>query len=331
MNNSGPVEPAVSLSDSARRARVMAARLLRFVVALALLYYVVSEIGLANLLDKAATAHVTDLVIAFLVFVLIQVIGAIRQQWLIDAQGIRLPLTVVLEVNLAARFYGLFLPGGSITALLIRVFKFTRDGAELAGVVTALFADRLLATVSLCAVGLAFWLPVQASGWWLTAFIVALAAGLIPLAVLFTHSVSIVPGRLAASLQRLAPRWWEKISTAVHRSRISGSRILIQSLVVSIIAHLIGTLGYWLIAKSLDMPLSLVAVGWVRAGMMLATLLPVTISGIGVREIAGLVLLSQFGIESDTSVTFSLLVFATMVVGVGLLGGLIEAWRWVRK
>lgn len=160
---------------------------------------------------------------------------------------------------------------------------------------------------------------------------VALAVGMIPTAVLFTHSVSFLPSRFVDSLQLLTPRWWEKMSAAVDRSRLTGGRILIQSLILSIAAHLIGTLAYWLIAKSLDMPLSLVTIGWVRAGMMLATLLPVTISGIGVREVASLVLLSQFGIEADISVTFSLLVFFTMVVGIGLLGGLIETWRWVRN
>lgn len=91
--------------------RVLIGRLLRLGVALVLLYYVISQIGLANLLEKAASVHVTDLVIAFFVFVLVQAISAFRLQWLIDAQGIRLTVPEVLEVNLAARFYGLFLPG----------------------------------------------------------------------------------------------------------------------------------------------------------------------------------------------------------------------------
>ena len=103
-----------------------------------------------------------------------------------------------------------------------------------------------------------------------------------------------------------------------------------RSIVISLLAHLIGTVGYWLLALSLDLELSLMAIGWIRAGMMLATLLPVSISGLGVREAASLVLLSYYGIPADAAIAYSLIVFMTSILFIGLLGGLAEAWRFSR-
>ena len=103
------------------------------------------------------------------------------------------------------------------------------------------------------------------------------------------------------------------------------------SIVISLLAHLIGTAGYWLLALSLGMELSLMAIGWIRAGMMLATLLPVSISGLGVREAASLVLLSYYNVPADAAIAYSLIVFMTSILFIGLLGGLAEAWRFSRR
>jgi len=64
---------------------------------------------------------------------------------------------------------------------------------------------------------------------------------------------------------------------------------------------------------------------------MLATLLPVTIAGVGVREVAAIILLQHYGVEPDTAIAFSMFFFAITVFGIGLLGGLTEAWRFTCK
>ncbi len=62
--------------------------------------------------------------------------------------------------------------------------------------------------------------------------------------------------------------------------------------------------------------------------MILVTLLPITIAGLGVREVAALLLLQHYGVTPDIAIAFSMLVFATTIFGIGLLGGLTEAWRF---
>ncbi|MGD8617238.1 MAG: lysylphosphatidylglycerol synthase transmembrane domain-containing protein, partial [Gammaproteobacteria bacterium] len=229
------------------------------------------------------------------------------------------------------RFYGLFLPGGNITGLLIRIFKFTRERSQIASVVVSLFADRIIATLSLCILGLVFWslAQPQPGELWLLVFALATIACLVPTYVLFVQSVLPRFGRLAQLLQRLRPSLWEKLSHAFQRSRQTGGKMLVSSFALAVVAHLVGVVGYWLIAQSLDMALSLPVAGWIRSAMILVTLLPVTIAGLGIREVAALVLLQHYGVGSDVAVAFSMLVFGATVVGIAILGGLIEAWHFV--
>ena len=61
--------------------------------------------------------------------------------------------------------------------------------------------------------------------------------------------------------------------------------------------------------------------------MIIATMIPISVSGLGLREGASLLLLGGYGIAAEQIVAFSLLVFTVSVVFVGLLGGFLEVRR----
>jgi len=309
----------------------IALKLLRIAVAGFLLYFIFTKIGLSTIIETMGSANLAVLVPALLATILVQLVAAYRLKLLIYAQGLDLQTSQVLEVNLAARFYGLFLPGGILTTTLLRAFKFTQNRSQFARVVTALFADRVLVTLALGFLGFLFCLPAQPDGLWLLAFVATFTACLIPTYGLFIRPFSFESGRVMRLLQRLPAKLWTKLSDAFQRSRLGGRKLLVTSLALSVAAHLICTISYWLIAQSLDVPLSLLMIGCIRAGMMLATLLPITIAGVGVREVAAIILLQYYGVEPDTAIAFSMFVFAITVFGIGLLGGLTEAWRFTRK
>lgn len=306
-------------------------KLLRITVAVILLYYIFSQIGLDTVIGAIGNADIPLLCIAFLFAVFVQFVVSYRLKRLTDMYDLNLPALLVFEVNLATRFYGLFLPGGNFTALLIRIFKFTRERSQIASVVMSLLADRIAATLSLCFLGLLFWLLVQPrpDSLWLIAFTLATMGCLLLTYILFIQSFSHEAGRIARILQRLSPALWKKLTGILKNSNQGGDKILLNSLWLSVAAHLLGIVGYWLVAQSLDMTLTLLMIAWIRSGIILVTLLPITIAGLGVREVAALLLLQQYGVEPDVIIAFSMLVFATTIFGIGLLGGLAEAWRFI--
>lgn len=94
------------------------------------------------------------------------------------------------------------------------------------------------------------------------------------------------------------------------------------------LAHLFGTAAYFCLAGALELEIGFAAIGWVRAAMVLATLLPVSIAGLGLREAAAVLLLAPHAIGDAAALAFALLVFAVSELAVSTLGGLLEAVRF---
>jgi hypothetical protein len=59
-------------------------------------------------------------------------------------------------------------------------------------------------------------------------------------------------------------------------------------------------------------------------------MIPISISGIGLREGAMIVLLQQYGLTGDQAIAYSLLIFTTTILAPGISGGILEALRQLR-
>ena len=62
---------------------------------------------------------------------------------------------------------------------------------------------------------------------------------------------------------------------------------------------------------------------WLFSLVSIASLLPISFSGLGIREGTVLVLLAQIGIQSSASLSLSMLIF-TVGIFPGLIGGILE-------
>jgi hypothetical protein len=136
----------------------------------------------------------------------------------------------------------------------------------------------------------------------------------------------------AAGERRRAPAiQWLPLPTsllgALGRSRLAPADF-VRVVAASVLAHLLGTAMYLSLARALGLEIGLAAIGWVRAAILLATLLPVSIAGLGVREAAAVLLLAPHGIGNAAALAFALLVFAVSELAMVALGGLFEAVRF---
>jgi uncharacterized membrane protein YbhN (UPF0104 family) len=71
--------------------------------------------------------------------------------------------------------------------------------------------------------------------------------------------------------------------------------------------------------------------GWVRSVVVVLTLLPISIGGVGVREGVLVVTLATFGVPAHEALAFSILVFATTILAPGLAGGVVEGAQWLAR
>ena len=78
----------------------------------------------------------------------------------------------------------------------------------------------------------------------------------------------------------------------------------------------------------LDLSLDFVSLGWVRSVIRLVSMIPISISGLGVREATFVYLLKAYAILPEKAIALSLLVFAQRLVH-AFIGGWFEFERHV--
>jgi hypothetical protein len=300
---------------------------LRLSIAFGILYYFLSKIPLSEIMASIISAKVNYVIIALIISILSQFILAYRLKFLTDRQEISLSTFQLLEINLTTVFYGLFLPGGNLTGGAIRVYKLSRPSNKRVEALASIAFDRIAATIALCVIGVLFWLfdlPPD-SGYIGLGMIIALG-GLLILYILLFYK------RIMLSL----PRYCELINLSLFSKKLNNlfislnqyKNLSLSSLffifMLSITAQLLGILIYFLLAMSLGIDISLITIGWIRSAVIVMTMLPISLSGLGVREGVLLFLLKPYGILGEETLALSFLVFGATLLLIGAIGGLLE-------
>ena len=308
------------LASPPRVAQRRALRLLRVAAAVALLAYLYSIVDVGQVAGVLRGVHGGWLAAAAALSLLMQWTITLRLKQLTDAQGAVLPMAAMLEINFTTLFYGLFLPGGNVGSWAVRFYKLSRQGGTMAGAAVALVLDRLLATMSLCAVGVAFWFladpPEATRARAMLALLLVVWALLVLLCVALSRRWNVPKmAKLAAAVAR-----WKNMSPAQHAA-VSA---------VSVLSHLLGIGVFVALALAASLQLPLADLGYIRAIVILATMVPLSVAGLGLREGAMMFLLSGYGVAHEQALAMALLVFLVVNVLPGAIGGAMELWRWVR-
>jgi uncharacterized protein (TIRG00374 family) len=273
----------------------------------------------------------TALLALTLLFALVsQVLIASRLKILTDLQGLELSAIEIFQINLATIFYSLFLPAGNFTGIAIRFYKLSNPQKKYSGSIISLVFDRVAATIALCIVGILFWLlDLPLESW------PALVIMLISLFVLFVFQrissmdwVYLKKGIMSRWLGKKFMKPIDSISQATALLRVMPRHSKWRIYCLSILAQLAGIAAYYFIALSLELDVSMLTIAWTRSAAVLVAMLPISIAGLGLRETTFLILLMPYGILESDVLAYSLLVFATTILAIGLLGGLFEG-RWI--
>lgn len=298
--------------------------LIRIIIAFGILYYLFIKIPYQDVVVSLSSANLQYLIPGLLVSILGHLIIGLRLKILTDEQGMSISIYQIFEINISTTFYRMFLPGG---AGAIRFYKLSSLDNKRAETLAALALDRIVATIALCLVGLLFWfLYFPSDSNYIALSMSLLLSGLI----LFSFIIYFNKGAESAikildilNIDYVASRI-KKVFFALNRFRNLSSRSITIIFTVSIIMQMLGIGVYYLLAKSLGIEVSFLAMGWIRCVVVLISMIPISIAGLGIREGSLILLLRPFGILDEEALAFSLLVFAVNVVLVGFIGGLIE-------
>jgi glycosyltransferase 2 family protein len=303
---------------------------LQLLVSLGLMAYLLREIPFAGLLEAAASASLPLVLAGMLGILLIHWLDSIQMMWALARQEIVAGSLKVLRINLISMFYSLFLPS-MIAGGAIRWYHFAKLDQRPAEALAAILFNRVFETLMLVTIGVLAFLADRRSAAE-AGLGVVMMLGLLMVVMIylfaFDRRVHTLMGRGLARLPlparlRVAG---EKLLGAMSRFDQLGPAFTLKYFSLGIARQVISVALIMVFVYALGIEIGFLTIAWIRSVVALLSLIPISIAGLGVREVTFVVALAQYGVPAESALVLSLLLFARTVI-YGLAGGLVEAHR----
>lgn len=296
----------------------------RVVMTAVLLALAFSRVEWGTINDRLRAGSPTDGALAVLLVLAALVIGGLRWQVLLRVADLPVRRRELFRVFSVSAFANAFLPtsvGGDFT----RVLMVGRRGEPLARAATTVVIDRLASVASLVMMA---WLGVLlaphvvSSG--STAALAAVSVGML-VAILVLR---LRPGLLRSVGARVVPaRFMTHVGAvaAVVGAFLTDRRAFAAVVLSSLAFQALATIQIVFLARMVGVELSFGLAAVALALTQLATLLPISIGGFGVREGSYAIILAGGGVSHTDAVLISLLSIVALFVAT-----LPGAWELVR-
>lgn len=287
---------------------------------LAVLASRVPSFDIDEVVPELSASTVAWLTVAALLTLAGLVLSALRWQRVLDVLGLHAGLQRLLSHYLAGQFVSNVLPttiGGDV----LRVARLSRDTGETPGTFASVVLERLTGWLVLPIISVAGFLvnpPLRHLG---TATRVALGLAFATLIALGMLLYAVADQRIGG---RFAARdGWRRFAGAVHLGLDElrhHPRAAANLLLVGFAYQLVLVLAAVAAAQALGLqPAGLTALLAFFPAVAIAQVLPIGISGLGVREGAFVLFLGPLGVAAEEAIALGLLLYI-LNLGVSLLG-----------
>jgi uncharacterized protein (TIRG00374 family) len=239
------------------------------------------------------------------------------------------PILTLVRSNFVGAFYSLILPG-QVSGEIAKTWRLAKGTPIAEQVAASVFVDRVTGLIALLVLAL---IGASLSKSDVAGFILlpcAMAVAILSLS-LFLMGVSAIQNFIQSTMK------WVVEPVPLLRNQLPKALKLLdhlayysQAQLKLILAILLGTIFQAVViaitvlfSHSLGANIGFLDLAWIVGIISLMIFLPISISGIGVRELGFVGILSFFEIDLSTAVTLSLLVFSLQIVGAAI-GALFE-------
>lgn len=307
--------------------------LLRLGVGLAILALIWHSVDTLKIREVVRSFELPAVALALALYFGSWLLAAYKWQLLVPSA----PIGVVARVTFVSQFYGFFLPG-QLGGEISRAILMARLGDDTDKAVASVLVDRITGLVGLCLVA---WVGIQAGpvrfepGIQLAfAALGAAAAG--SLFLLRVGWFDALVRRSLAGLLASRSRWLQapgRFFTRAHDALLafaSNGRLMVASVSLGVLFQMLCVAINYVLAVQLGIAVSVFDLAWIVGAVSVALLLPISVAGIGVRELTYVGLLGLFGVAAEKALILSLAVLALAACG-ALLGAALEARRLLAR
>ncbi|HLG13512.1 MAG TPA: lysylphosphatidylglycerol synthase transmembrane domain-containing protein [Blastocatellia bacterium] len=312
------------------RRRALSLRgLAQLVVGLGALTWVIIRADARGLLEAVRATDAMYLPLAVAATVAVNWLMAYRWGVILRVRGVPIPTARLFVYYLVGIFFMNFVPGGGVSGDVARLIYADREVRDKPFVLSTLIYERLVGLFTLLLIGLGAMLASRANRPSAPVFYfveAVLAAAFLGSALLMSDYVST---RLARLCRHAGTRFkLERIGIAAARTIEAISelrrykRMLAATVLLSVLIRVVWSLGCFVVARAMGLPLGLPAVFGFISLVDLIRMLPISVGGLGVREWVMVLLFANAGLAREQALMFSFLAFAPVFLN-ALIGGAI--------
>jgi len=303
---------------------------LRILVALLLLLFIFKKIPLKDIYYKITNANLKFLALSFLFFITIHLLCVKRWEVFIKGTGTHTGFLHLLFPFFSGLFFNLFFPSTLAGDFFRTVVLFEKNRSS-SKIFASVILDRFSGFLALSIICIFSFILVpqllmdRRILFIVMGFCIAVVVSLISIQhpYLFNIVKVIVPQHFKQKVERL------KEAFIFFKNR---PRIFWKSLVYSLLVQIGGVISMYFLLKSFYSDVIFIKISGFVVIINLISLLPVTIAGLGLRDLSSIYFLSLAGIPKEASLSASLITFSFFSV-IGLIGGLVYVafyTRWLQ-
>ncbi|HEX6387288.1 MAG TPA: lysylphosphatidylglycerol synthase transmembrane domain-containing protein [Anaerolineae bacterium] len=300
--------------------------LIKVGISAGLIYWILQGTDLREVFAAAGSANTWLLVLAFSLHIGGLTLSAYRWRLLLHTRGTDVSILFLIESYLVGVFFNNFLPS-TVGGDAYRAYDSWRLGQSRSGAVAVVFIDRFLGLLVLMLFALlALLVSNQLMGNvpYLHLWVLSGTAGMLAA----TWLMFAPPRGLPEVIGRIQFPFRNKIRSIMDAFlAFKGQReVLFKALGISVLLQANVVIHYYLIARSLSLPIPFYSFFLIIPLTTVITLLPISVNGIGVRENAYVFFFTPFAVLKPEAVAFAWIAYG-MVVVQGVMGGLIYGLR----
>ncbi len=299
--------------------------LLKTALSLGLLVFLLTRVDLRATAEAFTGARWGYLVAALALYLAGVPLRAYRWQGLLLALHVAIPLRRLVSLYFVGTFFNNILPTG-VGGDVVRAYELSKDGAGAAAAASTVLVDRAAGLLVLLAIAL---ISTVFSFRMIDLNLALVIAGIslgsfAGVAVLLWDDLWRKVARVLPGARRLLAR---RGLEAFYRSlQVYRGRAVVQALVLSFVFNVVLIAVNYLIALSMGVNISLWYFLLFIPLISFSLILPVSVSGLGVREGTYVLLFGQAGVAAPLALAMSLAFYA-LNVATGLIGGVIYAFQ----
>jgi hypothetical protein len=279
-------------------------------IGIALFIYIISRLDLSEIAEVLLSANPYYLLLALFISPIPIFLQGLKWNMLMRTYRMRYPLKDTCILWLIGLFAGMTTPGriGELT----RAFYLNKEGYPLEKAIFSVLGDRIIELFSLAFLGifgityLFFWFNIN-----LVSLLIVILICFILFALLSRKDIVAWLARpffnkfVPESKKRKVQLTFDDFYNQLYQS--AGEKTIIVIFFIALVVWMTFTLQWYFLALSLNLGISYLYLLAITPILVVAIVLPISISGLGTREAIYIFFLAQLGISAVNAVSFSLI------------------------